>query len=402
MNTMDKYGQTLLIGVSGGPDSMALLDMMVKQFNGQIIVAHMNYHHRNSANRDQHIVESYCKDHSIIFEVEDYTPNGLTNFQADARKARYGFFKRLYDQYQCDCLLLAHHQDDLVETYFMQKESGREVDFYGLTKERVLHGMKVVRPLLKYRKKELAEYCLNHHIPYGIDETNLGNDYRRNQIRHTMVETMDDQTMDTLVKTIDHLNKDKYEIYNQYKTWIKPSGLYCAAINHLPLVYLRWFIREYSDDDSSHKDAYYQQLKDILNQRGWVMLDGGTIEYRDGYITYHPIVPFKPIILYSLEPREYPGFTIATQGTIRQGIHASCDEFPLTVRKVNPGDKMVLSFGSKSLHRYFIDHKVPMHIRKNALVVVNCHGQIIFTSTIGCDLSHYTDTFKSFMVQSFS
>ena len=402
MNTIESYGSTLIIGVSGGPDSMALLDMVVSQYNGRIIVAHMNYHHRASANRDQYIVESYCQNHSIICELDHYRSHGLTNFQADARKARYVFFKHLYDAYQADMLLLAHHKDDLVETYLMQKESGRQVDYYGLIKERMLYGMKVVRPLLNWRKYQLVDYCHQHNIEYGIDESNLSDIYRRNQLRHDQVETMDDPTMDDLVKTIDQLNANNASLYQQYRSLIDTNGLYCPAIDQLPLVYLRWYIRQFSDDFSSHKDQYYDQVKTILMQRGWTMIGGGVLEYRDEHISFHPITSFTPMVLTDLKPANYPGFTISDHGNKRQGIQAREDEFPLTVRKVQDGDKMVFSFGSKSLHRYFIDHKVAMHIRKNALVVVNRYGQIIFTSTIGCDSSHYTDTFKTFMVQSFA
>ena len=111
---------------------------------------------------------------------------------------------------------------------------------------------------------------------------------------------------------------------------------------------------------------------------------------------------FKPIQLTDLDPRSYDGFTITDHGSIRQGIAARADEFPLTVRLVQPGDTMEFSFGHKSLHRYFIDHKIPMAMRRNTLVISNCHGTIIFASGIGCDLSHYDQPFNAFMVQSFA
>lgn len=397
----DDVGQTMIIGVSGGPDSMALLDQMV-QSKHTLIVCHMNYHHRDSADRDQTIVQSYCLDHGIVCIVEDYKHGRSTNFQADARNQRYTFFKRWYDHYHASCLLIAHNLDDHIETYLMQKDSGRQVDYYGLMFQRYLYGMKVVRPLLSIRKKTLLAYCNDHHIPYGIDESNLSDDYQRNKIRHHRVETMDDTNIDALVKSIDALNTIKKETYQHYRSLIDNAGLTITDINTTPLLWLRWYIREYTIDTNNHKDAYYQQIKDDLARRGWTKYDHGSLEYDRQHIMYHPRLSFDPILLYDLDHNDHGVFKLCSKGTIRQGINAFQDDFPLTVRLVKPGDTMAFKFGHKSLHRYFIDHKIPLHQRYNTLVVINQHGTIIFASGIGCDLSHYTDTFDTFMVQSSS
>ncbi len=397
----DYTGSTIIIGVSGGPDSMALLDVLIHQ-DVQLIVAHMNYHHRFFADRDQTLMQSYCQHHHVVCVVEDYHPCGLSNFQADARQARYLFFKRLYDLYHADMLMLAHHKDDLIETYLMQRESGRSVDVLGLEECRMLFGMKVVRPLLDYRKKQLEHYCIDHGIPYGHDETNDQDGYRRNQLRHDVVSTMDDTTMDTLVKTIHSLNHVNHIDYQNYIRHLNHGSLHLDSIESLPIQWLRWYLREYTSDITSHKDDYYVQLKDTLLKRHWQIIHQGILEYHFPYLRYTPLMDFKPIQLTDLDPRSYDGFTITDHGSTRQGIAARPDEFPLTVRLVQPGDTMEFSFGHKSLHRYFIDHKIPMATRRNTLVITNCHGTIIFASGIGCDLSHYDQPFNAFMVQSFA
>ena len=93
------------------------------------------------------------------------------------------------DEYKLDGVLVAHHKDDLIETYLMQRERG-SVSFYGLKEENTVRGVRVIRPLLNMSKAELIEYDREHDIEYGIDESNLGNDYKRNRIRHSTVEKM--------------------------------------------------------------------------------------------------------------------------------------------------------------------------------------------------------------------
>jgi len=177
-----------LVAVSGGSDSMALLDMLYKQ-NKKLIVCHVNYNVRESAFRDESIVENYCKERDIKLEVlkgfEYQKSEG--NFENWARVIRYNFFKEIYKKYDCDYLYVGHNLDDLLETYFIQKERNSKCDFFGLKEESFIYEMKVKRILLDYSKEELKIYCENNNIEYGIDETNFDETYLRNNIRHNVM-----------------------------------------------------------------------------------------------------------------------------------------------------------------------------------------------------------------------
>ena len=91
-------------------------------------------------------------------------------------------FKEIYDLKGCACLFVGHHKDDFIETYLMQKARNAVVDYYGINKEVEIQGMKVVRPLLEYSKKDLEEYCNKHGIVFGVDETNYDLNYSRNNL----------------------------------------------------------------------------------------------------------------------------------------------------------------------------------------------------------------------------
>ena len=176
-----------VIGVSGGPDSMALLDMC-RSYGLSFLVAHMNYQKRESAFRDEELVVNYCQRYEIPCYVKRQKKPCKGNFQAFARAERYHFYHELLEKYHGDAILLAHHLDDHLETYLMQMERGSKGVYYGIQEETVLYDCKVLRPLLSYTKQELLAYCIEHQVPYGFDESNFTDDYTRNRIRHSYID----------------------------------------------------------------------------------------------------------------------------------------------------------------------------------------------------------------------
>ena len=127
---MEGLRKRVLIGVSGGPDSMALLDMMKDRY--EVYVAHVNYHHRDTALRDDVSVEDSCTKYDIPYFKKDYVEVEGGNFQENARIFIYEFYKEIIDKYDLECVMLAHHKDDLIETYLMQKKRNSHVYYYGL------------------------------------------------------------------------------------------------------------------------------------------------------------------------------------------------------------------------------------------------------------------------------
>lgn len=149
---------TYIIGVSGGPDSMALLDMCRKE-GFQLVVAHMNYKKRDTADRDMELVRSYCARFHIPFEAKLQTKPCVGNFQAFAREERYRMYRELLQKYQAAAVLLAHHLDDHLETYLMAKERGSMKEYLGIQEEACIMGCTIIRPLMAYSKRELEAYC---------------------------------------------------------------------------------------------------------------------------------------------------------------------------------------------------------------------------------------------------
>jgi tRNA(Ile)-lysidine synthase len=138
--------------VSGGPDSMSMLDMFKKQI---ALVCHVNYNKRITAQRDARIVEDYCKKNKLKLEVLNVTDEMYkqykelnNNFQATARAIRYDFFNSCANKAHLDTVLIAHTMDDFLETAMMQKKRNSASLFLGIHEKSVYKTINIYRPLL--------------------------------------------------------------------------------------------------------------------------------------------------------------------------------------------------------------------------------------------------------------
>ena len=120
-----------ILAVSGGPDSMFLLDKMRSEgFN--LVVAHVNYKKRENSDYDEKLVRNYCQKHSLLYEVYQFQGSeysSINNFQDKARRIRYDFCQELAQKYQTKYIAVAHHLDDHLETYLLQKQRNSLVEY---------------------------------------------------------------------------------------------------------------------------------------------------------------------------------------------------------------------------------------------------------------------------------
>jgi len=218
---MIKKTNTILVACSGGPDSMFLLKTLNNKKNKKetIIVCHVNYKLRESAERDQKIVEKFCSDNHLKLEILTISDSfnsqyaKIKNFQSKARQMRYDFFARVGKMYGSNLIYVAHHKDDFIETAIMQENRSDEYLFYGLKKENVFKGMVIIRPLLNIYKSEILEELKRERIMYGIDESNANPKYERNLIR-SKLDRVSIKEKDKIYKLYSKLNR-KREVLNK-------------------------------------------------------------------------------------------------------------------------------------------------------------------------------------------
>lgn len=391
-----------VIGVSGGSDSMALLHMCMKA-NVNVVVAHMNYHKRDSANRDEKIVCTFCRLHQIPFECASPKGEKEGNFQAYARKERYLFYYEVLQKYACDGVLLAHQEDDVIETYLMQKQRGSISDYYGIKEEVCLYQMNVIRPLLHYRKKELEAYCEEHDVPYGIDESNFSDDYTRNYIRHHVVAHMNlaqrQACLDQLQKDNDLLNLKKVEIQTFLSQWDQSKQALFVQ-SYADEILREWIYQLTNTRLSMH---HIQSLcQQIQGSKQWVQSLNDEYDFVCDYEHLH--IQRKSDISYSykLEKGEWMQgtyFKMAYEGPSTCAVTLSDEDYPIEIRNVHAHDAIQLRFGTKKLSRFFIDRHIPLSKRRVWPVLLNCKGEIVLVPEIGCDVKHFSNTPTLFMVK---
>ena len=122
-------------GWSAGPDSIALLHYLKNNTKNKLICAHINHNIRKESKTEEKYLSNFCKENNIIFEthkIEKYTEN---NFENEARKKRYAFFKQILKKYNTKYLFLAHHGDDLIETILMKINRGSNLEAMPVSKK---------------------------------------------------------------------------------------------------------------------------------------------------------------------------------------------------------------------------------------------------------------------------
>jgi tRNA(Ile)-lysidine synthase len=191
-NIFVKECPTILLGLSGGPDSVFLFHFLKELHKKQkinLICAHLNHGWRTESDEDETFCKKLCATSDIELCVghgKDFSdaikPNGSK--EEVGRKMRRHFFQEICGKEAIDFIALAHHQQDQQETFFMRLLRGTTL--HGITAMKVLDGT-YLRPLLHTSKKDILDHLHTHNIPYCIDETNLSDDFLRNRIRNDIL-----------------------------------------------------------------------------------------------------------------------------------------------------------------------------------------------------------------------
>jgi len=393
---MHKVKKKYLIACSGGPDSMALLNMHKDKY--ELFVCHINYHHRLTADRDENIVKSYCKLNNIPFIKYDYHDDNVGNFQDKARVFRYKCFAECVNKYHLDAVLVGHHLDDLLETYLLQIKRKSDVTYYGLSNKTTLYGIKVYRPLLRYTKKQLEEYCLKNNIQYGIDESNLSDEYQRNKIRHSKIEKMSIKDKKDLLKEIKYKNYLKKEINTLIDNYINNNNHFNYD-EFMSCPYIKQLIRRLTYDNLS--DKYLEEIIKALKSKKNVEL---IIKDKCLYKEYDYIEIWDKEDNYKfrfdeIQYKKYNYFKLSKKGTSFEGVTLSKEDFPITIRNYNEGDVIKMRYGTKKINRFFIDKKISSHQRKLWPIMFDKNGTAILVPEIGCNYNHYSTKHNVFMLK---
>lgn len=221
LETIERWGMItstdkVLVAVSGGPDSMALLHLMVNNFpHLEIGVFHLDHQFRPESGDEAKFVDNMAREwgvssHIISYNVTKYLERTGDSKQQGARRVRYRFVEEIVKKHGYTKVALGHHADDQAETVLMRLLRGSGPS--GLTGIAYVRGP-YIRPLLRVFKSELVEYCQQQEIPYVLDSSNLESNYFRNKIRNQLIPRLEKEYnpnfRTTLIRLADILTGDE-------------------------------------------------------------------------------------------------------------------------------------------------------------------------------------------------
>lgn len=193
--------------VSGGVDSMVLLDILRQKPKLHLVVAHFDHGIRPDSANDRKLVARIAKAYDLPF-VYAKGNLGPHPSEALAREARYAFLRKVQAEQGAEAIITAHHQDDMLETAIVNLLRG--------TGRRGLSSLKsrkeLVRPLLDWTKKDIREYAEEHDLVWAEDSTNSDDTYLRNYIRHNILSRFTKQGRDSLLLHMKQAGKINDEI----------------------------------------------------------------------------------------------------------------------------------------------------------------------------------------------
>ena len=218
INTIKKYnliekGDSIVIGVSGGPDSICLLHILnelKQELNFKIYVAHINHMIRKEADEETEYVKNFCKN----LEVECYIKridvikianNLKRGTEETGRQIRYEFFNEVLKKTNSNKIATAHNNNDKVETVIMNILRGSGTS--GLKGIEPIRDGKFIRPLIDIEREEIEKYCINNNLDPKIDKSNNENIYTRNKVRNIAIPYIKKEFNPNIIKTINRLSK---------------------------------------------------------------------------------------------------------------------------------------------------------------------------------------------------
>jgi tRNA(Ile)-lysidine synthase len=285
-------GAKIVIGVSGGPDSVCLLDALCKlkkKYDLELIVAHVNYGLRGKdSEKDEKLVKKLAEKYKLPFEKIRITNYKLQITENHLRDVRYRYFDKIGKKYKANFIAVGHNLNDQAETVLMRILRGTGLKGLGAIK---FKNNNIIRPLLNIPRKEIVAHLRKSKIPYRIDKTNFGTDFTRNKIRNKLLPALEKDFNPNIQEILFKFSESAAADYNFIarfaNAWLaKNKSLKVSALNNLhPAICrealrqtLEKYARSLREIESVHIDEILKTLKSKKSKRQRITFKGLKIE----------------------------------------------------------------------------------------------------------------------------
>ncbi|GEM_PF-5697826 len=397
--------EKILIACSGGPDSLALLDILMKsaaELQITIGAAHINHGLRVDADADEEHVNTYCQKHSIAFYTEKIHYTTSTRSENMLRQKRYAALNTIADAHNYTRIATGHTADDQIETVIFRLMRGTGIHgLQGIPIQRE----NIIRPLLHCKRELIEEYCRTYNLKPVIDSTNTDTHYTRNKIRHVIIPSlikhipMIQNNLLALsahaAETVDFLNtqlKNSNILTDDGISTCLPIDTYSALPNALQKHCIHhWLNAFHAPITAAGINSIHTALRSVHahnsiifnNDYLTITIENAAIQLyspnmRTAYnnLTYtYPLQ--KSIIIHPAGIRLQ--VSRMQKNTIQQFQHntlyfnTAAIRHTLFVRNRRPGDRIhpLGMNGTKKLKSIFTDNKVPQHIKNKVPVILD-------------------------------
>ena len=396
LNSLLNDDDTVIIACSAGPDSMALLSVLInleKKIN--IICAHVNHKVRKQSDKEYQYLEQYCANNHIAFEGMEIVSKINHNFEGEARKIRYSFFKSLKAKYQAKYIITAHHGDDLIETILMRISRGSNLSGYAGIK---LIDNDYLHPFLFVDKKEIIDYLKTNQIKYFIDKTNNKDGHTRNRYRHHVLRFLKKENSNVHLKYLTYSNKilelDNYlKDYILNNKFIKNNIIDIKLLKRQPDLVIKKCIEILISNIQQNDllDISDRNIDDLLllikssRSNCFINLNNGYIAIKE-YDTFYlkkgiDKANFCTEFIDFYEDDSWLIRIVKTtdddsNNTIR--LDSNSIKMPIIIRSRIKGDKMMVkNLGTKKVKDIFIDSKVSIQKRESWPLICDSNNNVL-------------------------
>jgi tRNA(Ile)-lysidine synthase len=392
-NNLCSVDDRILVTVSGGIDSVVLLDLFIQAgyFCG---IAHCNFNLRGSeSDGDESFIRELANRYEIpvfckTFETLEYAEINKLSVQMAARELRYDWFEDLRQEQGYDLVSTAHNKNDILETFLINLSRGTGI--HGLT------GIKsktstIIRPLLFASREEIKEYALAHSIEWHEDSSNSTLKYSRNKIRHQILpvfEQLNPKIGDTMIENIQRLSEAE-EIYNQAieqkkeEILIKEAGFISISIEKLKLLsplktWLYELLQDYNFSppvisdiiaslDSISGRQFFSTTHRIVKDRNKLVIDTIKMSSNRKFYIEDPYRGINDPVMLEMDVLTVNDKFEFSRDTSVAFLDLDLLEFPLIIRKWEQGDYFhpLGMQNIKKLSDFFIDLKLSIPQKEN-------------------------------------
>lgn len=406
LDNLLQIDDSVVVGVSGGPDSMCLLNVLISyknKFNLKIICAHVNHNLRKESASEAEFVKEYCYENDLIFEymiIDNYANNKFS--EQEARAKRYSFFEELMQKYHAKYLMTAHHGDDLIETIMMRIVRGSNLKGYiGIPKISTNSKYQLVRPLLYCTKEEILDYLTKNRLHYVIDKSNENEKYTRNRYRKQLLPFLKNEDINVHKKFLNYSEEleEAYSYINElvlekYSIIVKNNCLDIDLLkkenSYIQKKIIEKVIENFQQDNLFNINK--EQLKSIIDLID--NKDNKKINLANGFIarkSYNKLYIEKESIQKEYRYEFYNNIKVnnylfqmvddnKSKNNYVIRLNSKEIKLPLIIRSKNIGDKIKVKNlrGTKKVKDIFIDNKIDLNKRENYPIVTDSNDVILW------------------------